>query len=71
MTLDKLLADVFSAPRGPEIGAFFDYDGTIITGYSALTFYNKRLRDFDIGPQELAKTLLLSMRLEMPPKSYL
>ena len=62
MTLDKLLADVFSAPRGPEIGAFFDYDGTIITGYSATTFYNKRFKDFDIGLQELARTLLLSRR---------
>lgn len=62
MTLDKLLADIFSAPRGPEIGAFFDYDGTIITGYSATTFYNKRLKDFDIGPEELVRTLLLSMR---------
>lgn len=62
MTLDKLLTDIFSAPRGAEIGAFFDYDGTIITGYSAMTFYNKRLKDFEIGPQELAKTLLLSMR---------
>ncbi len=62
MTLDKLLADIFSAPRGPEIGAFFDYDGTIITGYSATTFYSKRLKDFDIGPEELVRTLLLSMR---------
>lgn len=62
MTLDKLLADVFSSPRGPEIGAFFDYDGTIITGYSATTFYNKRFKDFDIGPEELVRTLLLSVR---------
>ncbi len=62
MTLDKLLADVFSAPHGPEIGAFFDYDGTVITGYSATTFYSKRLKDFDIGPEELVRTLLLSMR---------
>lgn len=62
MTLDKQLADIFSAPRGPEIGAFFDYDGTVITGYSASTFYSKRLKDFDIGLPELAKTLLLSMR---------
>ncbi|HUR75649.1 MAG TPA: HAD-IB family hydrolase [Sporichthya sp.] len=62
MTLDKQLADIFSAPRGPEIGAFFDYDGTVITGYSATTFYSQRLKDFDIGLQELAKTLLFSMR---------
>jgi putative phosphoserine phosphatase/1-acylglycerol-3-phosphate O-acyltransferase len=62
MTLDKLLADVYSAPRGPEIGAFFDYDGTLITGYSALSFYNQRFKDLDIGPQELAKTLLTTVR---------
>ncbi len=62
MTLDKLLADVFSAPRGPEIGAFFDYDGTLITGYSATTFYNQRFKDLDIGPQELARTLWTAVR---------
>lgn len=62
MSLEKLLADVFSSPRGPEIGAFFDYDGTVITGYSASAFYSKRLKDFDIGPQELAKTLLTTVR---------
>ncbi|MGQ0623824.1 MAG: HAD-IB family hydrolase [Sporichthyaceae bacterium] len=62
MTLDKLLADIFSAERGPHIGAFFDFDGTVITGYSASSFYNKRIKDLDIGLQELVKTLLIARR---------
>ncbi|MGQ0843777.1 MAG: HAD-IB family hydrolase [Sporichthyaceae bacterium] len=62
MTLDERLADVFDAPRGPQIAAFFDYDGTVITGYSATTFYNHRIKNFEIGPGELAKTLITTLR---------
>lgn len=60
--LEYLLEEVYAAPRGPQIGAFFDYDGTVITGFSAKTFYNHRIKNFGIGPIELGKTLLLTMR---------
>ncbi|GAA5156826.1 HAD-IB family hydrolase [Pseudonocardia eucalypti] len=62
MTLDELVARVYAAPRGPKVAAFFDYDGTVITGYSAMAFYNKRLRDRDMGVAELAKTSWASVR---------
>ncbi len=59
---DAALARIFAAPKGPEVGAFFDYDGTVITGYSASAFYAKRFREFDIGPRELVSTLLTMRR---------
>jgi putative phosphoserine phosphatase/1-acylglycerol-3-phosphate O-acyltransferase len=62
MKLDELIARVYAAPRGPKIAAFFDYDGTVITGYSAMAFYNKRLRERDVGLSELAKSTWLSLR---------
>jgi len=62
MKLDELVARVYAAPRGPKIGAFFDYDGTVISGYSAMAFYNKRLRDREIGAAELAKMTWASVR---------
>ncbi|MGQ0466652.1 MAG: HAD-IB family hydrolase, partial [Sporichthyaceae bacterium] len=62
MSLDERLAEVFDSARGPQIGAFFDYDGTVITGYSASTFYNHRIKNRQIGPTELAKTLLVTLR---------
>jgi putative phosphoserine phosphatase/1-acylglycerol-3-phosphate O-acyltransferase len=33
--IDDLLAAVAAGPQGPDVGAFFDFDGTLIHGYSA------------------------------------
>ncbi|MDT7671036.1 MAG: putative phosphoserine phosphatase / 1-acylglycerol-3-phosphate O-acyltransferase [Pseudonocardiales bacterium] len=62
MKLDELIARVYAAPRGPKIAACFDYDGTVISGYSAMAFYNKRLRDREIGATELARMTWASVR---------
>src|SRR4051794_23145857 len=61
-TLDELLDAIASAPPGPQIAAFFDYDGTVIDGFSASAFYRHRIRHAEIGPLELAKTLLGAAR---------
>ena len=42
----------------PKIGAFFDFDGTLIDGYSADVVYRDRLGRRDIGPAELGRSLL-------------
>src|SRR6478735_8309433 len=60
-TLDELLDAVMAAPRGPQVAAFFDYDGTVIDGFSAGAFYRHRIRHRQIGPLELARTLLSSV----------
>jgi putative phosphoserine phosphatase/1-acylglycerol-3-phosphate O-acyltransferase len=44
------------------VGAFLDYDGTIIDGFSAGAFYRHRLLSRDLGPRELARTLLAAAR---------
>lgn len=59
---DALTAEVMRAPEGPQIGAFFDFDGTVIDGYSASAFYRHRLRHGQIGPEELGRTLLVGLR---------
>ena len=56
--LDELLDAIAAAPSGPQIAAFFDYDGTVIDGFSAAAFYRHRIRHAEIGPVELAKTML-------------
>src|SRR4051812_37390556 len=61
-TLDELLDAIAAAPPGPQIAAFFDYDGTVIDGFSASAFYRHRIRHAEIGPLELAKTLLGAAR---------
>ena len=58
MTIDELIAEIEAGPKGPKVGAFFDFDGTLISGYSAGAFYQDRVwrREFSAG--ELARTLL-------------
>lgn len=53
---------VREAPQGPGTVAYFDYDGTVIDGYSAGAFYRRRLREFDVGPLEMVRTVLSGMR---------
>lgn len=62
MSLADAVAGVLASPAGPAVGAFFDFDGTVIDGYSARDFYRHRLRSFDIGPMEAAQTLILGLR---------
>ena len=69
-SLAELVAAVEEAPEGPRIGAFFDYDGTIIGGYSAEAFYRHRIRSLQIGPVELARTLLASARGIREPEDF-
>jgi putative phosphoserine phosphatase/1-acylglycerol-3-phosphate O-acyltransferase len=52
----RLIEEIRRGPRGPEIGAIFDFDGTLIDGYSAATLYQYRLLHGDLGPFELWRT---------------
>jgi putative phosphoserine phosphatase/1-acylglycerol-3-phosphate O-acyltransferase len=54
---EQLAIDLLSGPAGPETGAFFDFDGTLIDGYSAAAFLQDRARRHDISLGEAAKLL--------------
>ena len=56
--IDDLLAAVAAGPQGPEVGAFFDFDGTLIHGYSAALYFRERLFSRSVSPQELLGTLV-------------
>jgi putative phosphoserine phosphatase/1-acylglycerol-3-phosphate O-acyltransferase len=64
------LSQIRSGASGPAIGAFFDFDGTIIEGYSALAFYQHRLRNFEIGPEEASRTMLATLRGPMDEAQF-
>ena len=53
-TVADLVARVEAAPEGPQVLAVFDYDGTLIDGFSAADFYLDRLKRRQMGPGELA-----------------
>lgn len=60
-----LIADVREGPRGAEVGAFFDFDGTLISGYSANVFYRERLRRLDVSPAELARSVVAGLDMSL------
>ena len=49
---DTLLDAIDAAPDGPQICAIFDFDGTIISGFSAVSFLREQLRRGDINVRE-------------------
>lgn len=55
--LDEALEAIARSPDGPQVGAFFDYDGTLIDGYSASAYFTDRLRRRVMGAGELIDTL--------------
>lgn len=60
--LDDVIAAIKSGPSGPEIAAIFDFDGTLIEGYSAAALYRHRALSFEIGPDEFIRTMLAGLR---------
>jgi putative phosphoserine phosphatase/1-acylglycerol-3-phosphate O-acyltransferase len=60
--LSERLAQVYSGPEGPQVAAFFDFDGTLIHGFSAVDFYLDRIRSGKVGPLEAIRTTALALR---------
>jgi putative phosphoserine phosphatase / 1-acylglycerol-3-phosphate O-acyltransferase len=56
-TLGQLLSEVEAAPDGPGTTAFFDLDGTLVSGYTAGAFYRDRLRRGGVGLGEFGRSL--------------
>ena len=64
LDIEGLIAEVELSPEGPHIGAFFDFDGTLIDGYSAVAYFKERLRQRDYGAGELLRTVVESVNME-------
>ncbi|MCV7177019.1 HAD-IB family hydrolase/lysophospholipid acyltransferase family protein [Mycolicibacterium sphagni] len=53
MRLPGSVAEVKASPEGPKIGAFFDLDGTLVAGFTAVILTQERFRSRDMGIGEL------------------
>lgn len=51
------LQDVLNAPEGPQIAALFDFDGTIIAGYSATAMLQEKIKRREMTAEEVVQTL--------------
>ena len=62
--IEWLVEQIDNAPEGPHVGAFFDFDGTLIAGYSAAAFFTYRLKRREISTRELMRTIAESVNVE-------
>ena len=56
-SIDYMLGEIEDAPDGPEVCAIFDFDGTIIAGYSATVFISEQLKRGDLSPREFVELM--------------
>lgn len=56
-----VVKNVLESEEGPHIGAFFDFDGTIIAGYSVYPFVQKQLRAGLLSANDIVELLLASI----------
>ncbi|MGB5331992.1 MAG: HAD-IB family hydrolase [Woeseiaceae bacterium] len=52
-----VVAEISRLPDGPQVGAFFDFDGTVISGYSAFAFIEEQIKRGHLSPRELVELL--------------
>jgi putative phosphoserine phosphatase/1-acylglycerol-3-phosphate O-acyltransferase len=57
IAVDDVIADIKAGPSGPKVAAFFDFDGTLIQGYSASALIAHRARNFELGPDEFVRAM--------------
>jgi putative phosphoserine phosphatase/1-acylglycerol-3-phosphate O-acyltransferase len=53
LRLPGSVAEILASPSGPKVGAFFDLDGTLVAGFTAVILTQERLRKRDMGVGEL------------------
>jgi len=62
--IDALVAEIEVSPEGPQIVAFFDFDGTLIDGYSAVAFFRDRLRNRGVNARQLIDAVVQTVNVE-------
>ena len=57
VTYKDVIAEVEKSEPGSHIAAIFDFDGTLIAGFSAFEFLKEKIRQGDFSRKELGETL--------------
>lgn len=68
--VDEAIQRVLDGPKGPKVGAFFDFDGTLIDGYSAAAYFIDRIQRRDMSRRELIETLKLTRKKELSDAEF-
>ncbi|MEH6582280.1 MAG: HAD-IB family hydrolase [Halioglobus sp.] len=56
-SIKQLLNDIENSPEGPGIAAIFDFDGTIIAGYSATVFIREQIKRGDLSKRDFVELM--------------
>ncbi|MDX1506516.1 MAG: HAD-IB family hydrolase, partial [Spongiibacter sp.] len=60
-SLEELYAEIADTPEGPDTLALFDFDGTLIAGYSSIFVLLEQLRRGDISKTAFANTFFSAL----------
>lgn len=64
--VDRYLEELEAVENGPQIAALFDFDGTIIAGYSAMSLLQEKFKRREMGVEEVTTLLELGERATWP-----
>ena len=59
------VAEVAASPPGPQVGAFFDLDGTLVAGFTAVILTRERFRNRDMGVGELVSMIAAGLNHQL------
>jgi putative phosphoserine phosphatase/1-acylglycerol-3-phosphate O-acyltransferase len=59
------VAEVMASPPGPKVGAFFDLDGTLVAGFTAVILTRERFRSRDMGVGELISLIATGLEHQL------
>jgi putative phosphoserine phosphatase / 1-acylglycerol-3-phosphate O-acyltransferase len=63
-------AEVDAGPEGPDVGAFFDLDGTLVAGYTAAAQTKDRLRRRDLRMVEFLTIVDLAVQFRLGRRAF-
>ncbi len=61
LRLPGSVEEVMASPPGPEVGAFFDLDGTLVAGFTGVILTRERFRNRDMGVGELISMVAVGL----------
>jgi putative phosphoserine phosphatase/1-acylglycerol-3-phosphate O-acyltransferase len=68
--IDSYLEQLEQFEDGPHIGALFDFDGTIIAGYSAMSLLQEKFKRREMGLEEIIETANVMAQYNMGGMSF-
>ncbi len=63
-------AEVEASRKGPRVGAFFDLDGTLVAGFTALVHTQDRLRRGEVLPVDFLRMMLLAAEYRLGRREF-